>query len=318
MPQSASPLCLAGGFYGLPNTVAVVPFSENDCAVGDEDSCERGAAQVRGAIALSPIYGGTAKYGVGYGAAPVLTGRGRERRGRAVEMELGLEGMAEETDNITDWCLSEFQTRYDDPAITKDDIWEYLYGVMHAPDWRERYANDLQRNLPRVPLAADFEAFRRAGRELMDLHIGYETCPEHPGVDVLVDGFPDMGADSGVYRIEGKMRWKRVKNQEGKWEDDRTELHVNKRCRLVGIPPRAQEYTVSGRSPLDWAIDSLRLKADKASGITDDPNGWYVWEDSPFELIRHLRRLVHVSVRSAEIIADLPPSLPDEDEGANG
>ena len=229
-------------------------------------------------------------------------------------MELDL---AEDVDNITDWCLSEFQTRYDDPAITKDDIWEYLYGVMHAPDWRERYAKDLQRNLPRVPLAADFEAFRQAGRELMDLHIGYETCPEHPGVNVLVDGFPDMGADSGVYRIEGKMRWKRVKNQEGKWEDDRTELHVNKRCRLVGIPPRAQEYTVSGRSPLDWAIDSLRLKADKASGITDDPNGWHMWERDPFELIRHLRRLAHVSVRSAEIIAALPPSLPDEDEGAN-
>ena len=321
MPQSASPLCLAGGFYGLPNTVAVVPFSENDCAVGDEDSCERGAAQVRGAIALSPIYGGTAKYGVGYGAAPVLTGRGRERRGRAVEMELGLEGMAEETDNITDWCLSEFQTRYDDPAITKDDIWEYLYGVMHAPDWRERYAKDLQRNLPRVPLAADFEAFRRAGRELMDLHIGYETCPEHPGVEVrvkgsLLDDLPDPSEYPGVYRIERKMRWGR--NPETKKRDDRTVLEVNDRCWLVGIPPQAQEYTVSGRSPLDWAIASLRHKRNKASGITDDPNGWHVWEDNPFELIRHLRRLVYVSVRSAEIIAALPPSLSDKDEGANG
>ena len=76
---------------------------------------------------------------------------------------LGLEGMTEDTDNITDWCLSEFQTRYEDPSITKDDIWEYLYGVMHAPDWRKRYRNDLQRNLPRVPLAADLRPSGRRG-----------------------------------------------------------------------------------------------------------------------------------------------------------
>ena len=231
-------------------------------------------------------------------------------------MELDLEGLAEDADNITDWCLDEFQTRYGDPDITKDDIWEYLYGVMHAPDWRERYANDLQRNLPRVPLAADFEAFRRAGRELMDLHIGYETCPEQEGVDVLVNGFPDTRTDPEAYRIRGKMRWGR--NQETKKRDDYTVLEVNDQCRLVGIPPEAQKYTVSGRSPLDWAIDSLRFKADKASGITDDPNGWHAWEDDPYGLIRHLRRLVYVSVRSAEIIAALPASLPDEDEGAIG
>ena len=223
---------------------------------------------------------------------------------------LGLEGMTEDTDNITDWCLNEFQTRYEDPSITKDDIWEYLYGVMHASDWRKRYRNDLQRNLPRVPLAADFEAFRAAGRELMDLHIGYEDCPEYEGVEVVWDGSPDLED----YRIkEGKrMRWKQVKGEDGKGKVDRTELYINDQCRLVGIPERAQEYTVSGRSPLDWAIDSLRHKHDKPSGITDDPNGWWRWENDPYELIRHLRRLVYVSVRSAEIIAGLPPSLEDQ------
>ena len=223
---------------------------------------------------------------------------------------LGLEGMTEDTDNITDWCLNEFQTRYEDPSITKDDIWEYLYGVMHASDWRKRYRNDLQRNLPRVPLAADFEAFRAAGRELMDLHIGYETCPEYEGVEVVWDGSPDLED----YRIkEGKrMRWKQVKGEDGKGKVDRTELYINDQCRLVGIPERAQEYTVSGRSPLDWAIDSLRYKHDKPSGITDNPNGWWRWENDPYELIRHLRRLVYVSVRSAEIIAGLPPSLEDQ------
>ena len=97
-------------------------------------------------------------------------------------------------------------TRYG-AHITKDGIWEYTYGVMHAPDWRERYRHDLQRNLPRIPLAEDFEAFRSAGRDLMDLHIGYETVEEWP-VECRVDGVLDEGeADSDAYRIENKMRW---------------------------------------------------------------------------------------------------------------
>ena len=95
--------------------------------------------------------------------------------------------VATDQDNITDWCLEQFQSHYSDLSITKDDIWEYLYGVMHAPDWRERYKHDLQRNLPRIPFAPDFEAFRKAGRELIDLHIGYETCDEHP-LECLLDG----------------------------------------------------------------------------------------------------------------------------------
>jgi len=103
------------------------------------------------------------------------------------------------------------------------------------------------------------------------------------------------------------MRWGR--GEDGR-RNDQTVLWVNDRCRIEEIPPEAHHYQVSGRSPLNWAIDSLRLKEDKASGIVDDPNGWYAWENHPFNLIRHLRRLVHVSVRSAHIVESLPPSLP--------
>ena len=209
-----------------------------------------------------------------------------------------------DTENITDWCLGRFHNHYGS-HITKDDIWEYLYGVMHAPDWRERYKHDLQRNLPRVPLASDFEAFRAAGRALMDLHVNYETVDEHPVV-CLVDGQPDEGdAEVAAYRIETKMRWFR----QGK-ETDRSTLEINPRCLLIDIPEEAHEYTVSGRTLLDWAIDSLRHKHDKPSGITDDPNGWHAWADEPFNLIRHLRRLIHISVETARIVNSLPPSLP--------
>ena len=230
-----------------------------------------------------------------------------------IELDLDLPtGPDGDNDNITDWCLEQFHNRYG-PHITKDDVWEYLYGVMHAPDWRERYKHDLQRNLPRVPLAADFEAFRSAGRELMDLHIDYETVEEYPLV-CLVDDQPDEGgADPDAYRIDKKMRWAKA----GK-ETDRTVLEVNHRCKLIGIPDEAHQYTVSGRSPLAWAIDSLRHKHDKASGIADDPNGWHDWADTPFNLIRHLRRLAYISVETTRIVDNLPPSLdaPSLDETA--
>ena len=221
-------------------------------------------------------------------------------------LDLGLD-LNEDGGNVTDWALEQFQTRYG-LHITKDDIWEYTYGVMHAPDWRHRYRHDLQRNLPRIPLAPDFEAFRQAGRQLLDLHTNYETIEEWP-VTCQVDGKEDHGtADDDAYRIETRMRWGR--------HDDKTEDHsmleINSRCRLIDIPEDANRYTISGRSPLRWAIDSLRHKHDKASGIRDDPNGWHVWAAEPFELIRHLRRLVRVSVETARIVDNLPASLPDE------
>lgn len=223
--------------------------------------------------------------------------------------------------NVTDWALAQFRSHYGKTGISKDCIWEYMYGVMHAPDWRERYKHDLQRNLPRIPLADSFEAFRAAGRKLMDLHTSYETCMEHEVV-CLVDGEPDEGdSEADAYRIGTRMRWgKKRAEVDGEWKmvTDRSVFEINDRCKLVGIPDEAHEYTVSGRTPLDWAIDSLRRKHDKSSGIEDDPNKWHKWDDEPFELVRHLRRLIHVSVWTAKIVAAMPPSLPAEPEADEG
>ncbi len=214
------------------------------------------------------------------------------------------------TDNVTDWALAEFREAYSDTTITKDEIWEYLYGVMHAPDWRERYRNDLRKSLPRIPLAANFEDFRAAGRELMALHVGFETCPEAEvavvvGEESEATKLTDSAAtsDAEVFHVEKKMRLLRDESS-GDYV-----LHVNSRCRLVGIPPEALEYQVSGRSPLEWAADSLVRKVDSKSGIEDDPNSWHLWAGEPFELIRHLRRLVYIGLRTAEIVRSLPPSL---------
>lgn len=207
-------------------------------------------------------------------------------------------------DNITDWCLDQFQQHYSDISITKDDIWEYLYGVMHASDWREKYEFHLQKNLPRIPFASDFESFRSAGRKLIDLHIGYEFCPEHPDVICEVDGETDIGtSEDEAYRID-TLKWAIVNKKH-----DMSSLVVNRRCRLTGIPETAHDYTISGRSPLEWAISSLCHKSDTNTGIADDPNTWHAWADEPFELIRHLRRLVWVSTETSRIVKELPASL---------
>ena len=202
-------------------------------------------------------------------------------------------------DNITDWCLQQFRMQYSTLHITKDDIWYYLYGVLHAPDYRKRYKADLSKELPRIPFAPDFGAFRDAGSELSALHLGYETCPEY-GLPVDVNGNGDS-----VYRLGSKaMQWGGTRK-----EPDRSVLQVTPAVTLRGIPEAAHTYVVNGRTPLEWAVDRLRIRRDKESGIVNDPNAWF--SDNPAALVSHLRRLVHLSVETASIVETLPTALED-------
>ena len=202
-------------------------------------------------------------------------------------------------DNITDWCLQQFRTQYPALQISKDDIWHYLYGVLHAPDYRERYQADLIKDLPRIPFASDFGVFRDAGAELASLHLGYETCPEY---DLQEDV---NGISNSVYQLGRRpMQWGGTRK-----EPDRSVLHVTNTVTLRGIPDTAHTYVVHGRTPLEWAIDRLHIRHDKESGIINDPNAWFA--DNPAGLVSHLRRLVHVSVETTRIVAGLPPALED-------
>ena len=202
-------------------------------------------------------------------------------------------------DNITDWCLQQFRHKYPDLSVSKDDIWHYLYGLLHAPDYREKYKADLSKDLPRIPFAPDFGAFRDAGAELAQLHLGYETCPEYAlPVEVSRVG-------PGAYHLsDRKMRWGGTNK-----EPDRAVLHVTPAVTLRGIPEAAQAYVVNGRTPLEWAVDRLHIRHDQESGIVNDPNAWFA--DNPAGLVSHLRRLVQVSVETARIVAGLPPALED-------
>ncbi len=195
-------------------------------------------------------------------------------------------------DNIADTALRAFRVRYGDSTITKDAIFDYVYGVLHAPSYRERFANDLTKELPRIPLAGDFHAFAEAGRRLAALHLGYETCEEYPlRLDYAGKGEP---APTQFRLGQRAMRFA---------DADRTVLIVNDLVRLSGIPPQAHEYRVNGRTPLEWLIDRYRIVRDRQSGIVNDPNGWF---DDPRDLIPALCRIVQVSVETVAIIAGLP------------
>ena len=179
-----------------------------------------------------------------------------------------------------------------------DAIFDYVYGVLHAPSYREAFANDLSKMLPRIPFAPDFHAFAEAGSALAKLHLGYETCEQYP----LSLVFTHKGEPQPHhFRLTEKaMRFA---------DDEKTILTINEHVSLSGIPEEAHRYVVNGRTPLEWYIDRYKIKRDKESGILNDPNGWFA---DPRDLVTAIKRIVHVSVESTRIIEGLPPQITDD------
>ncbi len=210
----------------------------------------------------------------------------------------GIEPEPDRIDNISNTALNVFRGHYRDDTITKDMIFDYVYGFLHAPSYRETFANDLSKELPRIPFAPDFHAFAEAGKELATLHLGYETCEQYPLSLVFAhDGEPQPHH----FRLTEKaMRF-----------DDpaKTTLSINEHVRLSGIPQAAHRYVVNGRTPLEWFIDRYKIKQDKESGILNDPNGWF---ENPRDLVAAIQRIVYVSVESTRIIEGLPSQLTDD------
>ena len=192
-----------------------------------------------------------------------------------------------------------FRVHYNDPKITKNDIFDYVYGVLHAPDFRKAYPIALSRNLPRVPMAEDFWVFAKAGKDLADLHLNYETGPEY---DLQLHFSGDGEPTEDHFRLSDKPM--RFAGKKGSL--DRSTLHVTSSISLSGIPHEAHEYVVNGRSPLEWFIDRYKMTVDKKSGIRNDPNEWF--EDSR-DIISAINRIVYLSVETTHIVAGLPPSL---------
>ena len=203
-------------------------------------------------------------------------------------------------DNISDLALKKFRVHYGTNKISKDEIFDYIYGILHAPGYRKRFANDLSKELPRIPMAPDFFAFANAGRALAALHLDYETCEEYP---LVIESEQPGEPRSEHYRIgERAMRYAD--------KEEKAVLIVNDHIRMSGIPAEAHRYEINGRTPLAWFIDRYRVKRDTKSGIVNDPNEWF---EDPQDLVVALRRIVHLSVETVRIVERLPePFQPEQ------
>ena len=180
--------------------------------------------------------------------------------------------------------------------VNKVDIFYYVYGILHSPEYRSRFEANLQKELPRIPLSRNFREFCAAGRALAKLHLGYEEIEPWPVKEVGSSLLP------GPVQ---KIKWGKRKDPEtGKKVDDHTILIYNENLVIKDIPEAAQRYTVNGRSPLEWVIDRYQVKIDKASGIVNDPNEY---SDDPRYIVDLIEKLIRVSMETMEIVDQLPP-----------
>lgn len=204
-------------------------------------------------------------------------------------------------DNITDEAIAAFAKAYPELDITKDDVFFYVYGLLHAPDYRATYAADLKRMLPRVPLVPDFEAFVTAGRALADLHVGYESVEPYP----LEETTTGDSSETNLYRVQ-KMTFGKGPRVDGRVTADRSAIVYNPYITLTGIPEDAYRYMLGSRSAIEWIMERYQVKTDKASGIVNDPNDWAIEHDQPRYILDLLKRIVTVSVRTNGIVDRLP------------
>jgi predicted helicase len=157
--------------------------------------------------------------------------------------------------------------------------------LLHHPGYREKFADNLKRELPRIPFAPDFRSFTNAGETLARLHLDYEKLEQYPLKWIETPGEPLS------YRVE-KM----------KLSKDKTTLTVNKWLTLGGIPPETSEYRLGNRSALEWVIDQYQVSEDKRSGIKSDPNR----EDDEEYIVRLVGQVVRVSLETVKIVKALP------------
>jgi predicted helicase len=195
-------------------------------------------------------------------------------------------------DGVSDFILERAKKQYG-KNVTKEDIFYYVYGFLHSPEYRAAFANDLKKMLPRLPLVEDvrdFWKFSKAGRQLAELHVSYEEVEPYPDVQVT-------GDDGKSYRVE-KMRFP-AKGQ-------KDTIHYNSLITLTNIPARAYEYIVNGKSAIEWLMERYQVTIHKESGIKNDPNDWATEVGNPRYILDLLLSVINVSVQTVEIVEGLP------------
>jgi len=195
-------------------------------------------------------------------------------------------------DGVSDFILERSKKQFG-KNVSKEDIFYYVYGFLHSPEYRTMFANDLKKMLPRLPLVddvRDFWKFSKAGRELAGLHLNYETVPAYEGVTV-------KGADNGFYKVE-KMRFPK--------KDQKDTIIFNSKIIIENIPEKAYEYVVNGKSAIEWIMERYQITTHKESGIKNDPNDWADEVGNPRYILDLLLSVINVSIKTVDILKSLP------------
>lgn len=183
----------------------------------------------------------------------------------------------------------------DELGLSLDDTFAYVYGLLNSREYQKKYANDLKKDLARIPIVKNIEKYVEIGKELMDLHLNYEEVPLYEEVEVNISKNPS-------YKVT-KMKFAKKRDENGKSVNDLSTIIFNNDITISSIPEKAYEYVVNGRSAIEWIIDQYQIDTDIKSGITDDPNDYSDDEKYIFNL---LLRIINVSVQTVDLINNLP------------
>lgn len=210
---------------------------------------------------------------------------------------------------ISEFALKRFQQSYPSESVTRQDIFHYIYGILHSEDYRTRYRANLVRELARIPCVRctkDYRAFRDAGQRLGEIHVGYEKVDPYP-VELEFGNHDQLADDQNTYRVV-KMKHPRHGDKR-----DSSVVIYNRRIKIRNIPPEAWEYVVNGKPALKWVMDRQCIKTDKASGIVNDANRYAI------ETVKNPRypldlfcRIITVSLETNRIVRSLPKLQTEE------
>ena len=198
------------------------------------------------------------------------------------------EGQYIKHDGISDFALN--RARELNPKITREDVFYYVYGVLHNQTYRKRFSADLKKKLPHIPFPDEYKVFKaycKAGRELASLHLNYETGPFCKTVIV-------SGCEHGKYRVQ-KMRFIS--------KDDKRTIIFNEFIRIENIPLVAYDYVINGKSAIEWVMERYSITTNSDSGILNDPNQW---SENPRYIFDLLLRIIQMSIDTVQIVTKLP------------
>lgn len=220
-------------------------------------------------------------------------------------------------DAVSDFILDRAKKQYGltttaprkEGNISKEDIFYYVYGFLHCPTYRETFANDLKKMLPRLPLVEevrDFWAFSKAGRKLADLHLNYETVAPAKGVVVLYNPLSIKDTMSQIQKDELEYLNYRVTKMRFPKKDQKDIIIYNSQITIENIPAQAYEYVVNGKSAIEWIMERYQITTHKESGITNNPNDWATEVGNPRYILDLLLSIINVSVQTVAIVNALP------------